>query len=285
MGVSGTLAHCCVPTPWEDWCVGDYVFWWMKSSVRLVHAHMPVIPDKYTHFSAHQPFHPRELSSWLEGRVQTAGLRQERWKRRERKKRFQRYEEHGWKWDSIQAKGQKLEAAPFQAAPPGDFCVAPVGLLPRLLSPAFTDRAPVSQTLFEDRNGPFQVFLVCFPKKRIKGRKVAPDLRLPVSLLLARILPAQCGRLVLSSWSQTPMDSIIPVCDYWTWRRWIEDAFQTGERGSWVPMALSHCRGDPWPCRWCDYFSKMIRWAMQWPQIQASFCHCFCFPENLPGLS
>ena len=36
----------------------------MKSCVCRVHAHTSVIPNE-SHFSAHQPFHPRELSSWL----------------------------------------------------------------------------------------------------------------------------------------------------------------------------------------------------------------------------
>lgn len=59
----------------------------MKSSLCLVHAHTSVIPDKYTHFSAHQPFHPRELSSWLgrgECKLQASGRRDEK-EGRERK--------------------------------------------------------------------------------------------------------------------------------------------------------------------------------------------------------
>lgn len=59
----------------------------MKSSLCLVHAHTSVIPDKYTYFSAHQPFHPRELSSWLgrgECKLQASGRRDEK-EGRERK--------------------------------------------------------------------------------------------------------------------------------------------------------------------------------------------------------
>lgn len=43
-----------------------------------------------------------------------------------------------------------------------------------------------------------------------------------------------------------------------------------GREVGWVPMALSHCRGDPWPCRWCDYFSKMTE-----PCNGPKFSHLF----------
>lgn len=103
------------------------------------------------------------------------------------------------------------------------------GLLPRLLSPVVHRQGSCSpRPLWRQEWVSSKCFLFVFQKRESKGGKFFPDLRLPVSLLLARILPAQCGHLLLSSWSQTPMDSDIPICDYWTWRRWIEDAFQTG---------------------------------------------------------
>lgn len=87
-------------------------------------------------------------------------------KRRERKKSFQRGEEHGW-WTSAQAKGQELEAVPFQAASSLEILCSPQcgGCFPDCWVQWFTDRAPVPPDLFEDTNGSLPSVSCLFSKK------------------------------------------------------------------------------------------------------------------------
>ena len=258
----------------------------MKSCVCRVHAHTSVIPDE-SHFSAHQPFHPRELSSWLgrgECKLQASCRSDE--KKRERKKRFQRGEEHGW-WTGAQAKGQELEAAPFQTASSLEILCSPQcgGCFPDCWVQWFTDRAPVPPDLFEDTNGSLPSVSCLFSKKENQREESFSQTwdcqflyfwlafyQLNVVIWLSQVDPKPPWTVTsLSVTNEHEGDELRML-------------FRLGERGDGMPMALSHCRGEPWPCRWWDYFSKMTE-LCNGPKFSHLFAIVSVFPENLPGLS
>ena len=60
--------------------------------------------------------------------------------------------------------------------------------------------------------------------------------------------------------------------------------FRLGERGRLSANGTLPLQGRPLTLQVVRLFLQNDR-ALQWPQILTSFCHCFCFPENLPGLS